>query len=110
MTSVFRISLDIHQTQSQVSIPASMGADNVRLIIRLTEKGNPFEIEDGSYAFFSAVKPDGKPLYNDCAIASLKEKSQPREPSRSPPASGRTPSHNSRMPSSLCLPMVWRHS
>ncbi len=68
MTSVFRISLDIHQTQSQVSIPASMGADNVRLIIRLTEKGNPFEIDDGSYAIFSAVKPDGNPLYNDCAI------------------------------------------
>ena len=68
MTSVFRISLDIHQTQSQVSIPATQGADNVRLIIRLTEKGNPFDIEDGSYAIFSAVKPDGNPLYNDCAI------------------------------------------
>ena len=68
MTSVFRISHDIHQTQSQVSIPATQGADNVRLIIRLTEKGNPFDIEDGSYAIFSAVKPDGNPLYNDCAI------------------------------------------
>lgn len=68
MTSVFRISLDIHQTQSQVSIPATQGADNVRLIIRLTERGNPFDIEDGSYAIFSAVKPDGNPLYNDCAI------------------------------------------
>lgn len=67
-TSVYRFSLDVNQSQSQVSISAGKGENGVRLIIRMTENGAPFEVEDGSYAVFSAVKPDGKPVINDCAI------------------------------------------
>lgn len=67
-TSIFRFSLDIHQTQSQVSISASRYSTDRRLMVRLMERGIPYVIEDGCFAVFSAIKPDGKPLYNDCAI------------------------------------------
>lgn len=69
-TSVFRFSLDVSQTQSQVSVSAGVGETGIRLIARLTENGAPFEIEPGSYAVFSAVKPDGQPIFNDCMIFS----------------------------------------
>lgn len=66
--SIFRFTLDVHKTQSQVSISASQYSTDRRLHIRLMERGIPYEIEDGCFAVFSAIKPDGKPLYNDCAI------------------------------------------
>lgn len=68
MVSCFRFTLDVHKTQSQVSISANQGSTSKRLVIRLMERGTPFEIEDGCFAVFSAIKPDGKPLYNDCMI------------------------------------------
>ena len=64
----YRFSLDIHKTQSQVSISASQYSTDIRLIIRLMERGIPYEIEEGCFAVFSAIKPDGNPLYNDCMI------------------------------------------
>lgn len=66
--SIFRFTLDVHKTQSQVSIQASQYSTDRRLHIRLMERGIPYEIKDGCFAVFSAIKPDGKPLYNDCAI------------------------------------------
>ena len=32
------------------------------------ENGNPYEISDDCYAVFTATKPDGTLLYNDCVI------------------------------------------
>ena len=66
--SIFRFSLDVHKTQSQITISASKYSTDRRLMIRLMERGIPYVIEDGSYAVFSAVKPDGKKIYNDCSI------------------------------------------
>ena len=66
--SIFRFTLDVHKTQSQVSISASQYSTDRRLHIRLMERGIPYELEEGCFAVFSAIKPDGKPLYNDCAI------------------------------------------
>jgi hypothetical protein len=51
-----------------VSVSAGVGETGVRLIARMTENGAPFRIESGSYAVFSAVKPDGNPIFNDCMI------------------------------------------
>ena len=66
--SILRFSLDVHKTQSQVTVSASQYSTDKRLMIRLMERGIPYEIEDGCFAVFSAIKPDGKPLYNDCMI------------------------------------------
>ena len=66
--SIFRFTLDVHKTQSQVSISASQYNTKRRLIIRLSDRGIPYQIGNGCFAIFSATKPDGNPLYNDCKI------------------------------------------
>jgi hypothetical protein len=64
----FRISLDIHDIQSQVSIPVKRGDTARRIYINLTENGMPYEIESGCLAVFSGVKSDGAKIFNDCII------------------------------------------
>ena len=67
--SHYRISLDIHSTQSQVSLPVKQGDTSRKVLISLCEGGKPYHIEDDCYAVFSAKKPDGSPIENDCKIA-----------------------------------------
>ena len=67
-TSVFRFPLDIHQSQSQVSVTAGLHEDGIRLVIRLMENGAPFDIHHAARAEFSAVRPDGEPIMNPCMI------------------------------------------
>ena len=67
-TSVFRFPLDIHQSQSQVSVTAGLHEDGIRLVIRLMENGAPFDIHHAARAEFSAVRPDGKSIMNPCMI------------------------------------------
>ena len=66
--SIFRISLDIHAEASQLSFSVKKGDTSRRLYITLTENGMPYRIGKDCYAVFSAVKPDGKTIYNDCII------------------------------------------
>lgn len=66
--SNFRISLDIHDEASQLSFSVKKGDTSRRLYITLTENGMPYLIGKDCYAVFSAVKPDGKIVYNDCII------------------------------------------
>lgn len=66
--SNYRITLDVHNTASQVSIPVKRG-DTARCIhVTLMENGTPYQIADGCRAVFSGKKPDGNYLYNDCTI------------------------------------------
>ena len=67
--SHYRISLDIHSTQSQVSLPVKQGDTNRKVLISLCEGGKPYQIEDDCYAVFSARKPDGSTIENYCIIA-----------------------------------------
>jgi hypothetical protein len=63
-----KITLDIHKRETQVFISAFRG-DTLRTIIAsLTESGKPYIIPDGCTTVFTAVKPDGNYLYNDCII------------------------------------------
>ena len=66
--SIYRFTLDIHKTKSQVSIPVLYRDTGIKFYISLTDGGKPYIIEDGCRAVFSAKKPDGKELFNDCII------------------------------------------
>ena len=63
-----KITLDMHTTVSTVSLSVKKGDTARRLLIHLAEKGRPYHIDDGCYAVFSAKKPDGKVVLNDCTI------------------------------------------
>lgn len=67
--SHYRISLDIHSTQSQVSLPVKQGDTNRKVFISLCEGGKPYHIEDDCFAVFSAKKPDKTIIENNCVIA-----------------------------------------
>lgn len=67
--SHYRISLDIHSTQSQVSLPVKQGDTSRKVFISLCEGGKPYHIEDDCFAVFSAKKPDGKVIEDKCIIA-----------------------------------------
>lgn len=67
--SIFRISLDIHDEGSQVSLAVKKG-DTIRVIqATLTERGKPYAITAGCTAVFTAKKPDGSILYNACTVS-----------------------------------------
>ena len=67
--STYRFSLDIHDDHSNVCLYVKKGDTNSRkLYITLMENGNPYEISDDCYAVFTATKPDGTLVYNDCVI------------------------------------------
>lgn len=66
--SEFRFTLDVRGVMSQVSMGVKKGEKGRRLRIHMTENGNPYHIPDNCFAVFTAVKPDGKKIFNDCLI------------------------------------------
>ena len=64
--TTYKISLDVQKRDTQVFLSAIRGDTNRVIEISLTENGKPFDIAEGSTAVFSAVKPDGNCIYNDC--------------------------------------------
>lgn len=66
--SVYNITLDLHDIVSQRELYAKR-LDNSRSIrITLQEGGKPYEISNDCTAVFTADKPDGTLLYNECRI------------------------------------------
>lgn len=63
-----KITLDIHKTVSQVSLSVKKGDTGRRLMIHLAERGYPYHISEDCYAVFTAKKPDGKVVFNECSI------------------------------------------
>ena len=66
--SIFRFTLNMHNHRSQASVAAFKGDTAVRLLINLTDGGNPYIIADGCTAVLSGTKADGSKLYNRCVI------------------------------------------
>lgn len=66
--SIYRFSLDIHSTQSQISIPVPQFNTARGILATLTEGGKPYQLSDECRAVFTATKADGTTLYNDCLI------------------------------------------
>lgn len=67
--SHYKISLDIHEHGSNVSLKTKRGDTARTLYITLTDGRNPYIISEDSYAVFTAKKADGTPfLFNYCSI------------------------------------------
>lgn len=66
--SIHRISLDIHDTGSQVSISAKKRDTARSIYITLTENGKPYRIAESCHAVLTGVKADKNYLFNGCAI------------------------------------------
>ena len=66
--AVYNIALDIHKTGSQVALSMIRGENKRKIVISLMENGRPYKIADGCKAVFTATKPDGKFICNDCEI------------------------------------------
>ena len=68
-SSVYKISLDIHKAESQAVLDMKKrDADSRQIQISLTENGKPYYLTPDCSAIFTAKKPDGKAIYNDCTI------------------------------------------
>lgn len=68
MNSSFRFSLDMHSTQSQISIPVTVYDTARVLLISLSDGASPFFIPDGCLALFSCKRPTGTIFESFCAI------------------------------------------
>lgn len=66
--SYYKISLDIHDHGSHVSLKAKKGDTGRLLYITLMDGGKPYVITSECRAVFTAKKADGNILYNDCSI------------------------------------------
>lgn len=65
---IYPITLDVYKTGSQKVLSMVRG-DNKRVIsVALTENDKPYIITEGCTAKFTALKPDGNFIYNDCEI------------------------------------------
>ena len=66
--SYYKISLDIHDHGSHVSLKAKKGDTGRLLYITLMDGRSPYVITNDCRAVFTAKKADGNILYNDCNI------------------------------------------
>lgn len=66
--SCVEISLDLKRTTQPVVVKAEKSDTARKLRVRLADGGKPYTITQDCYAVFTAKKPDGTSLYNDCQI------------------------------------------
>ena len=66
--SIYKFSLDVHETASQVVIELKQGDTAREFQISLTENGRPYIITEKCYAVFTALKADRNKIYHDCVI------------------------------------------
>lgn len=66
--SITRITLNLQETNTMVSIRAKRGDTGRKLLIHLSDGSIPYHISDDCYATFIAKKPDGTKINNACTI------------------------------------------
>lgn len=64
----YRVSLDMFDTHSQITIKAKKCDSACQIHITLTENGKVYKINEGCYATFNAKKSDGNFIYDRCTI------------------------------------------
>lgn len=64
----YRVSLDMFDTLSQITIKAKKGDSACKIHITLTKNGSIYKIGEGCHATFTAKKADGNFVYNSCTI------------------------------------------
>ena len=64
-----RISLEIENPQPQLCIPIRQGETARELVFTLLHRGSEYPIAENCTAVFTALKPDGKLIFNNCEIA-----------------------------------------
>ena len=69
-SSIYRFTLDLHSTQSQISLPVTKGDTARVFLIRLSDGGFPFTIGEGCLAMISIKRPTGTHLEAYCSIES----------------------------------------
>ena len=69
-SSTYRFTLDLHSTQSQISIPVTQGDTARELYISLADGGVPYLIADGCLAIISIKRPTGTRFEAFCVIES----------------------------------------
>ena len=66
--SIYRISLNIQEAHSGVCLDVKRGDTKRTLHITLMDGDFPYKISEECYAVFTAIKPDGKKVFNHCQI------------------------------------------
>lgn len=66
--SIYKISLDVHDHGSHISLKAKKGDTGRVIYINLMDGSKPYVITNDCYAVFAAKKADGNILYNKCSI------------------------------------------
>ena len=66
--SVMRITLNLQDTNTLVSLRARRGDTGRKLLIHLSDGGVPYGIAPDCYAVFTAARPDGSKLHHPCEI------------------------------------------
>ena len=64
----YRVSLDMFDTLSQITIKAKKGDSACKIHITLTKQGKIYKMSEGCYATLSAKKSDGNFIYDKCTI------------------------------------------
>ena len=67
-SSIYKISLDIHEHGSYVSLKAKKGDTGSILQIALTDGGKSYKIANDCLPVLTAKKADGRILYNECYV------------------------------------------
>lgn len=66
--SIYQISLDMHKDVSQYVLHCKKNDSARSICVTLKENGKPYEVTGDSVPVFSALKADGKKLYNECEV------------------------------------------
>ena len=69
-SSAYRFTLDLHSSQSQISIPVTQGDTARELYISLSSGGQPYTISDGCVAVITIKRPTGTHIETFCVIES----------------------------------------